>query len=309
MVISGELSTIPVTVAILPAKVRQDSLRAELLSSKQILWLVLMMFKSKSVTHECVEHDTHVLLSCKPCFPVLIVCDHASRKIPAEMKNLGMTDAELSAHIGWDIGAGNVARELGSLLGVPVVLASNSRLVVDCNRMLDDPSAFPMASDGVPVPGNAQLTASEREARANAFYWPYHHAIRDQLAGLEKLVPAPALIAVHSFTPELDGFQRPWHIGALWDMDSRIAVPFMHALADYPDIVVGDNEPYSGRHPADFTLDHHAEAEGLPHLAIEIRQELIETESGAAHWAKILATVLRNILKDEALYTHRAGKV
>jgi predicted N-formylglutamate amidohydrolase len=284
-------------------------LLTRVLSSEQALWLVLLMFKPKSVTHECVEHDTHVLLLCEPCFPVLIVCDHASRQIPAEMKSLGMSDAELATHIGWDIGAGNVARELGSLLGAPVVLASNSRLVVDCNRMLDDPTAFPVTSDGVPVPGNAQLTDKEREARANAFYWPYHHAIRDQLAGLEKLAPAPALIAVHSFTPELDGFQRPWHIGALWDKDSRIAVPFMRALADNPEIVVGDNEPYSGKHPADFTLDHHAEAEGLPHLAIEIRQELIETVSGAAHWAKILFTVLHSILRDETLYTHRAGKV
>jgi len=149
------------------------------------------MFKAKSVTHECVEHDTHVLLSCEPCIPVLIVCDHASRQIPDAMKNLGMSDAELSTHIGWDIGAGNVASGLGSLLGIPVVLASNSRLVVDCNRTLDDSTAFPVTSDGVPVPGNTQLTASEREARANAFYWPYHHAIRDQLAGLEKIMLRP----------------------------------------------------------------------------------------------------------------------
>jgi predicted N-formylglutamate amidohydrolase len=284
-------------------------LLAGILPNSPILWLVLLMFKSKSVTHECVEHDTHVLLSCAPRLPVLVVCDHASRQIPAEMKNLGMSEAELATHRGWDIGAGAVARELGSLLGVPVVLASNSRLVVDCNRTLDDPTAFPQVSDGVPVPGNAELTAGDREARANAFYWPYHHAIRDQLTGLEKLAPAPALIAVHSFTPELDGFKRPWHVGALWDKDSRIAMPFMGAFADHPDIVVGDNEPYSGRHPADFTLDHHAEAEGLPHLAIEIRQELIATQSGAAHWAKILFSVLQNILADEALYTHRAGQV
>jgi len=267
------------------------------------------MFKAGSVAHKCVEHDTHVLLSCEPRLPVLIVCDHASRRIPGEMNNLGLSDAQLSTHIGWDIGAGHVARNLGSLLGVPVVLASNSRLVVDCNRTLDDPTAFPVKSDSVDVPGNVALTVAAREARANAFYWPYHHAIRDQLARLEKLAPAPALIAVHSFTPEFEGFKRPWHVGALWDKDSRIAKPFMHSLSSHPDIVVGDNEPYSGRHPADFTLDHHAEAEGLPHLGIEVRQELIETDSGASRWAQTLFAALRISLEDEALYTHRAGQV
>jgi len=267
------------------------------------------MFKAKTVTHQCVEHDTHVLLLCEPQVPVLIVCDHASRSIPANLNNLGLSEAQLLTHIAWDIGAGDVARKLGSMLGVPVVLASNSRLVVDCNRTLDDPTAFPVISDGVPVPGNVALTAADREARANAFYWPYHHAIRDQLGALEKHAPAPAIVAIHSFTPELAGIQRPWHVGALWDKDSRIAAPFMRALRERPHIMVGDNEPYSGKHPADFTLDHHAEAEGLPHLGIEIRQELIAIDSGAQYWANVLYEVLQTIFQDTALFTHRAGQV
>jgi predicted N-formylglutamate amidohydrolase len=273
------------------------------------LWSVILMFKTNRVTHECVERDTHVLLLCEPRVPVLIVCDHASRSIPADLNNLGLSEAQLLTHIGWDIGASGVARELGASLGAPVVLASNSRLVVDCNRTLDDPSAFPVASDGVLVPGNAGLTAADREVRANAYYWPYHHAIRDQIAALEQLAPAPAVIAVHSFTPEMAGVKRPWHVGALWDKDSRIAAPFMRSLSARPHIVVGDNEPYSGRHPADFTLDHHAEAEGLPHLGIEIRQELVATDAGAKEWANILYEVLQDIVEDPALYTHRAGQV
>jgi predicted N-formylglutamate amidohydrolase len=267
------------------------------------------MIKAQSVTHQCVEHDTHVLLSCEPSLPLLIVCDHASRRIPTELNNLGLSEAQLQTHIGWDIGAGDVARALGSMLGVPVVLASNSRLVVDCNRTLDDPTAFPLTSDNVHVPGNTDLTMADRTGRANAFYWPYHHAIRDELAALEKLAPAPALIAVHSFTPEMDGQQRPWHVGALWDKDPRIAAPFMRALNANANIVVGDNEPYSGRHPADFTLDHHAEAEGLPHLAIEVRQELIENRAGVQQWAGILFDALQGVLDDDSLYTHRAGQI
>ena len=144
-------------------------------------------------------------------------------------------------------------------------------------------------------------------ARADAFYWPYHHAVRDQLRRLESLATAPALIAIHSFTPEMDSFRRPWHLGALWDKDDRIALPFLEHFESREDIVVGNNEPYSGRHPADFTLDHHAEAEGLPHLGIEVRQDLISDVQGVERWAQVLAEALTPILGQADLYTHRAG--
>jgi predicted N-formylglutamate amidohydrolase len=253
------------------------------------------------------DYATHVLIPGQGDIPVLFVCDHASRHIPGELDNLGVDEVRLSEHIAWDIGAADVARELGRRLAVPVVLATHSRLVVDCNRTLDDPTAFPAVSDGIKVPGNAELSAAERESRANAFYWPYHHAVRDELRRLEKLAAAPALIGVHSFTPAMDGAKRPWHIGALWDKDDRLARPFINLLEAQNDLVVGDNEPYSGRHPADFTLDHHAEAEGLPHLGIEVRQDLIDTPAGAVKWAGIIAAALQPVLNDADLYTHRAG--
>lgn len=255
------------------------------------------------------QYDTHVLLDRPARLPVLLACDHASAHIPQELNNLGVDAQHLDDHIALDIGAGAVAAQLGVLLDVPVVLGAHSRLVVDCNRTLDDPTAFPSVSDGVVVPGNQSIDAAEREARANAFYWPYHHAVRDQLRKLESLAAAPALLAIHSFTPEMNGVQRPWHLGALWDKDDRIALPFMRHFENHPDVVVGDNEPYSGRHPADFTIDHHAEAEGLPHLAIEIRQDLIGTEAGVRHWASVLAQALQPILAEEALFALRAGQM
>ncbi|MBT8421583.1 MAG: N-formylglutamate amidohydrolase [Gammaproteobacteria bacterium] len=259
--------------------------------------------------HECTEHDTHVLWACDARLPVLLVCDHASCAIPPDLDDLGLPPELIATHIGWDIGAARVSKLLGERLQVPIVQAATSRLVVDCNRRLDDPSAFPQVSGGIVVPGNAQLDDAARSDRAERFYWPYHHAVRDQIRELESLAAAPAVIAIHSFTPALDEEQRPWHIGALWDKDSRIARPFMKVLSNQADISVGDNEPYSGRHPADFTLDHHAEAEGLPHLGIEVRQDLIADEQGARKWAAILADALSPVLNDSALYTHRTGVV
>jgi len=244
-----------------------------------------------------------------PGHPALVVCDHASHTLPPEFKGLGLTLQQRLTHIGWDIGAGAVAQQLAAGLGVPLIMAAHSRLLVDCNRRLDDVTVFPEFSDGTLIPGNRGLRRADRAARASAFYWPYHHAIRDMLTELEALAAAPAVVAVHSFTPELQGQLRPWHVGVLWDKDSRIAAELIRRLRGRGDLVVGDNEPYSGRHPADFTLDHHAEAEGRPHVGIEIRQDLLAQPAGIAQWSEILLHALRPILADPQLYTHRSAAV
>ena len=240
-------------------------------------------------------------------WPALLVCDHASARIPAPLGTLGLSPVSLADHIALDIGAAALTRALSLRLKLPAVMASYSRLVVDCNRRLADPTAFPETSDGVQVPGNADLDESERRRRADALYWPYHHAIRDQLGALESKQPAPALIAIHSFTPRFNGADRPWQVGILWDKDPRIAVPLMDRLRKVGGLTVGDNEPYSGKHPADFTIDHHAEAEGLPNVSIEVRQDLITLEAGVDTWADLLADVLQPILDDSELYCHWAG--
>jgi predicted N-formylglutamate amidohydrolase len=255
----------------------------------------------------CVDHGTHLEHSCVAAMPVLLVCDHASNQVPVELHNLGVSDADRARHIGWDIGAAAVAEGLGVKLQVPVIMAAHSRLVVDCNRRLDDPSAFPLSSGGTAIPGNRGLADADRQARAEHFYWPYHHAIGARLQALEGQAAAPALLAIHSFTPELEQERRPWHMGVLWDKDSRIAQPLLAALQAQTDWLVGDNEPYSGRDPADFTLDYHAEAEGRPHVGIEIRQDLIASTAGVAKMVDLLYVALTPVLNDPRLYTLRSG--
>lgn len=244
------------------------------------------------------------ILPVEPSKPALLVCDHASSLIPARFHNFGVSAEDMQTHCALDIGAAAVTRSLSRSLGLPAVLAGYSRLVVDCNRRLDDPTVFPASIDGVIVPGNQELTHADRQARADALYWPYHHAVRDQLGLLESIARAPALIAIHSFVPLRAGKHRPWDIGVLWDTDPRIPVPLIEGLRKHTDLVVGDNEPYSGKHIHDFTVDHHAEDEGLPHVSIELRQDLIASEQGAEHWSELLASVFRPILADEDLYTH-----
>jgi predicted N-formylglutamate amidohydrolase len=243
------------------------------------------------------------IIEIEPSRPALLVCDHASDQIPSSLNGLGVSTADMATHLAQDIGAANVTRYLSDVLTLPAVMAGYSRLVVDCNRRLDDPSAFSVGDGGMVVPGNLELTHADRERRANALYWPYHHAVRDQLAALESMAAAPALVTIHSFTPVLKDRARPWHLGILWDSDPRIPEPLIAALRGLPDIMVGDNEPYSGKDPHDFTIDHHGEAEGLAHVSIEIRQDLIDTDAGVRKWGDRIAEALRPILDDPELYT------
>jgi predicted N-formylglutamate amidohydrolase len=233
----------------------------------------------------------------------LLVCDHASRRIPRRLDNLGLDELALRRHIACDIGAVDVARRLSRLLDAPAILASYSRLVVDCNRHLSDPTSILAVSDGEFVPGNHDLSQEEKDDRAAAIFHPYHGAISQRLKRFTDAGIVPAFIAIHSFTPIFNRTSRPWQIGVLWDTDPRIPVPLMEKLSRIPGVVVGDNEPYSGKAPADYTVDHHAEPTGLPHVSIEVRQDLVSTPEGADRWSAILGGVLGEILADEQLYS------
>ncbi len=232
----------------------------------------------------------------------LLVCDHASRTFPRALGTLGLPAEATWRHIAWDIGAAELTRALSERLDAPAVLAGYSRLVVDCNRQLTDATSIVSVSDGQRVPGNERLTEPERRVRAAACHEPYHKAIAARLHDYGQRAIVPALVAVHSFTPVLGAQSRPWHVGILWDRDGRIAVPLLEQLRAEPGVTVGDNEPYSGRHPSDYTVDRHAESAGLPHVCIEIRQDELLTPAGVARWSERLGRALTAILADEALY-------
>jgi predicted N-formylglutamate amidohydrolase len=240
---------------------------------------------------------------------LLLVCDHASNRVPESLENLGLGEAELARHIGWDIGAADVTRHLSDRLGAPAVLAGYSRLAIDCNRSLDHPGLILDESDRTPVPGNVGLDAAQRQARIDALFRPYHGAVDEQVERLRELCAAeecPVVISIHSFTPVFDGVERPWQIGVLWNDDPRLPVPLMARLREDKDLTVGDNEPYSAREGFGHTLERHGDEGGLANALIEIRQDLIDTHHGAQAWAERLAGVLQESLADEALYRPRA---
>ena len=222
----------------------------------------------------------------------LFVCDHASNRIPAALGALGLSPDWLQEHIAWDIGAAAVADLLSDRFDAPLVKSGYSRLVIDCNRNLSDSTSIAEVSDGVPIPGNRDLDPQAAAVRADRIMTPYHAEI-ERLLNLERDPPVHAFVSIHSFTPLFDGRSRPWHVGALWNRDGRIALPFMAALAARGDVTVGDNQPYSARNNFGYTVHRHGELRGLPHLLVEIRQDLIADAAGAVRWSGIVGNALQ----------------
>ena len=218
---------------------------------------------------------------------VLLICDHASNAVPADI-DLGIDPALLDKHIAIDIGAGPVTETLAAQLHAPAVLATVSRLVIDLHRQPDHPGLMPQVTDGHIIPGNM---GDDRAVRIARFHGPYHRALEGAIREAR-----PALLAsIHSFTPCLEqgGAARPWEIGILYNRDRR-AADLAIALFRQAGIPTGDNEPYSGR-LLNATLNRHGEANGIPSIAIEIRNDLIRDEAGVARWSDILAPILESL--------------
>jgi predicted N-formylglutamate amidohydrolase len=224
---------------------------------------------------------------------LLLLCDHASKAIPKALGDLGISEEELGRHIGWDIGGLEAAIELASALDAPLVASGFSRLVIDCNRWPGGEGSIPEISDGVPVPANRGLTKEQVDTRAAACFWPYHHEVDRLLERMTADGRPVAMLVMHSFTPEMNGFQRPWHVGVLWNDDPRLPEPLLAQLRRDPSLVVGDNEPYSARASYEYTLTAHARPRGLPHCSLEVRQDLIGTSDEARAWGRRLAPAIR----------------
>lgn len=222
-----------------------------------------------------------------PASGLLLVADHASNHVPADV-DLGIDATLLDQHIAIDIGVDPLGRTICAALGCPGLLGGVSRLVADYNREEDRPGLVPVTSDGHAIPGNARLDDAGRRARIDRFWRPYH----DRLATLIAQGRPTMLISLHSFTPRLatSDAARPWQVGVLYNSDdraARIAIPLLQAAG----IVTGDNQPYSGQ-LLNATMNAHGEANGIPYLGLEVRQDLIGDGAGVADWADRLVPVI-----------------
>ena len=221
-----------------------------------------------------------------------LVCDHAGNRIPRKLNGLGVSADDVKRHIGWDIGIAGVARRLSDKLNAHLVVSAYSRLVIDCNRPPGTEESIVTESDGTPVPGNRNLTSEDVEARQREIFVPYHDAITAALDARKSGQRDTILVSLHSFTPVYGGVARPWHAGLLYNKYNGLAHPLRDALREGGVFNIGDMEPYTVDDETDYTVPVHGEARGLPHVAIEIRQDLIAEEAGQHEWADRLAALL-----------------
>jgi predicted N-formylglutamate amidohydrolase len=219
----------------------------------------------------------------------LLIGDHAGREMPRRLARLGLADGELDRHIAWDIGVAGLGAKLAAALGACFVRQRYSRLVIDCNRAPESEDSIPLVSDGAVIPGNRGLTEQERLARRNEIYQPYQDRI---VAELDARAPAgggTVLVALHSFTPSLQGVARPWSFGILHQGDSPFSARMLAVMSLALGAVVGDNQPYA-MDQSDHSVALHMTGRSLDYLELEVRQDLIADEAGQLAICKKLAT-------------------
>jgi predicted N-formylglutamate amidohydrolase len=227
--------------------------------------------------------------------PFLLTCDHYGRAIPRALGDLGLPASERERHIAWDIGIAGVAERVSQALGAHLIAQRYSRLVIDCNRPFASPGSVPPISEATRIPGNEHLGPDAVAARRRDIFAPYHDRIAQVLDRRSHARRPTVLVALHSFTPVYAGVARPWHIGTLYQRDTRLPPLLLKALRAEPGLVVGDNQPYAVSDATDYTIPVHGEARGLTNSGIEIRQDLIADDAGQEAWADRLIRILRAI--------------
>ncbi|MDH6265425.1 putative N-formylglutamate amidohydrolase [Rhizobium sp. SG_E_25_P2] len=220
--------------------------------------------------------------------PFVLTCEHASRHIPTDYQGLGLPEAEISRHIGWDIGAAAVTRRLSALLDAPAFLSNYSRLLIDLNRPLGAESSIPILSEITVIPGNQDLDAAERALRADRMFHPFHTAVTAHLDERARCGRPALILAIHSFTPVFKGVERPWHAGVLFSHSRDWGAAMVERLGE-DGLNIAANQPYVIDRTEDYTIPIHGQDRGLPALLIEIRQDLIGEAAGAEEWAERLA--------------------
>lgn len=225
--------------------------------------------------------------------PFFLTCDHAGRRIPRALGDLGLAQSEIMRHIGWDIGAAGVMRELSARLDAFAIGQIYSRLVIDCNRPLDSPTLIPERSERTDIAGNRALTPAQRSQRVREIFAPYHARTVAELDARRARGQLTIFVTMHSFTPTYLDVARPWHVGMLYHRGTQLAHALLEIIRAEGEWCVGDNQPYSVNDTSDYAIPIYGEQRGLPHVEIEVRQDLIADAAGQAQWGERLARWLR----------------
>jgi predicted N-formylglutamate amidohydrolase len=226
----------------------------------------------------------------------LLTCDHAGREIPHKLAGLSLSEHELSTHVAWDLGVAELGRRLSARLDAFLIMHNYSRLVIDANRPPGAGDLIPTLSERTRIAANEGLSSSDVRKRFEEVFRPYHQRIRDELDARSARAFPSVLVALHSFTPVYMDEGRRWHVGVLYGRDPRLGRLVREGLSRDGALIVGDNQPYSVSDATDHTIIVHGEQRGIPHVELEIRQDLLASESDVQSWAERLGDVLEEAL-------------
>ena len=225
---------------------------------------------------------------------MLLLCEHASNRIPSAYRALGLSGIDTERHIAWDIGALGLARQLSALLDAPLAYATYSRLLLDLNRDISAPDSIIEHSEDTSIPGNVGLSLPERRLRQQALYEPFHREVDAFISGRLAHGLHMAVLSIHSFTACYHGVTRPWHAGVISQNDRALADAVLAALRTEADLVVGDNEPYGPQDGVFHSVGRHGQARGLPCAMIEVRNDLLADAAAQRRWAERLQHALQS---------------
>jgi predicted N-formylglutamate amidohydrolase len=227
--------------------------------------------------------------------PFLLACDHAGREIPRKLARLGLSEHELSTHVAWDLGVAELGRRLSARLDAFLIMHNYSRLVIDANRPPDAPDSIPTLSERTRIAANKGLSSLDTRKRLEQLFLPYHQRISEELDA--RSARPSVLVTLHSFTPVYMDEGRCWHAGVLYGRDPRLGQLVLERLRSDGALIVGDNQPYAVSDTSDYTVIVHGEQRGIPNVELEIRQDLLASESGVQSWAERLGAVLEEALR------------
>ena len=252
-----------------------------------------MLDDRADVRREASQLPPAITINAQGRSPFVLVCDHASNRIPAQYGDLGLTLAQRVMHVAWDPGALSVCHELVDLLDAPLVHSTVSRLIIDCNRETDSDELIRTLSETTVISANIGLAPEERARRIACYHAPFHGAIETLLDRRAAEGLPTVLVCMHSFTPIYLGVPRPWPIGVIHGHDTGFTRTLFDALkGEDADLDVGWNEPYAALNGVTLTLEKHGDGRGLEATMIEIRNDEILEPAGVAFWAARLARCL-----------------
>ena len=228
--------------------------------------------------------------------PFVLTCDHAGCTIPHRLAGLGLSEHDRSTHVAWDLGVAALGRRLSARLDAFSIMHNYSRLVIDANRPPEASDSIATLSERTRIRANEGLSTGDARARFEEVFEPYHQRIRDELDARSARACSSVLVTLHSFTPVYMGEARPWHVGVLYGRDPRLARLVRDRLRNDGALVVGDNQPYSVSDASDYTIVVHGEQRGIPHVELEIRQDLLASAAGVEEWVERLGCVLEEVV-------------